>query len=549
VNNFAVRICGLGLFLALLGMAGPAAAALSGPVRTQSGLLAGVAGRDPSITVFKGVPFAAPPVGALRWQPPQPVAPWSGVRKADAFGPLCPQAGPPERMSEDCLHLNVWTGAASGAEKRPVFVWIYGGAFIEGTGANPQFDGEALAKKGVVVVTFNYRLGALGFLATPELSAESGHKTSGNYGLLDDIAVLKWVRQNIAAFGGDPGRVTIGGQSAGAGSVGFLAQSPLAKGLFHRAIAQSHSRHPGDPELRFLSVSWRPLKSAEAAGAAYVESHGAKTIAEFRARPWQKVIENSNLPDMAVDAKSGAKPPIFRPVVDGYVIPASYSETLGKGAQNHVHVLTGNNKDETGAVPETNFERLRASTAPPRAGAPQANVRLSSLLESAGRKYGPMADEFLKLYPAVDDQQAALASNAAARDTSRSSTFLWASLWTRTVKQPVYTYWWTHAPPGPSHDVAGAFHGSEIPYVFNNVSSPDRPWTDDDRRIGEMVSSYWANYIKTGNPNGPGLPAWPAYDARIPRVMELGDNFGPISVTDSVRLGFWKRFFESQDQW
>jgi para-nitrobenzyl esterase len=235
--------------------AGSLTAAINDPVKTEAGLLAGVPGRDAAITVDKGVPYAAPPVGDLRWKAPQPPILWQGVRKADQFGKTCPQTGPKDNMSEDCLFANLWTGATSATERRPVLVWIYGGGFSGGSGSNQQFDGEALAKKGAVVVTFNYRLGALGFLATPELSKESGHNASGDFGLLDDIAMLQWVHKNIASFGGDPDRVTIFGQSAGAGSVGFLAMSPLAKGLFQRAIEESHARYSRDTELRYLSVS------------------------------------------------------------------------------------------------------------------------------------------------------------------------------------------------------------------------------------------------------------------------------------------------------
>jgi para-nitrobenzyl esterase len=539
------------LFGTALGLlsAGPSLAAIDAPVRTGGGLVQGVAAGDPAVTVFKGIPYAAPPVGDLRWKAPQAPAAWTGVRKADQFGALCPQAGAPEKMSEDCLTLNVWTGAAAPGERRPVLVWIYGGAFIQGTGANPEFDGEGLAKKGVIVVTFNYRLGALGFLATPELSQESGHAASGNYGLLDDIAALKWVQKNIAAFGGDPTKVTIAGQSAGAGSVGFLTQSPLAKGLFQRSIAESHARHPGDPDLRYLSVSWRALKTAEAAGAQYAQEHGATSLAELRALPWAKVIENSDRPDMAVDTGSSAKPPIFRPVIDGWVVPNTYSQMLAKGAHNDVFFIAGNNKDETGAAPETAIERLRASTAAPRPGAPTVFVRLADYQAGARQKYGAMADEFLKLYPAANDDEAALASNTAARDANRSSTFLWAQKWSKTSKKPVYTYFWTHAPPGPGHDMRGAYHGSEINYAFGNLYATNRPWTDDDHRIADVMSSYWANYIKTGNPNGAGLPTWPVFDPKAPRVMSLGDSFGPIPLAEPARLAFWKRFYESQAQW
>jgi para-nitrobenzyl esterase len=532
----------------------PADAAPSAAVKIETGLVAGVPGRDGSITVYKGLPYAAPPVGPLRWRPPAAPAAWEGVRKADSFGPACPQPGGEMArgmpQSEDCLTLNVWTGARPGtAEKRPVYVWIYGGGFIGGTGASPEFDGEALARKGIVVVTFNYRVGVLGFLATPELSRESGHGASGNYGLLDDIAALKWVQQNIAAFGGDPARVTIGGQSAGAGSVGFLSMSPLARDLFRASIAESHARDPHDTELRYLSVSYRPLASAEQAGMRYAEAHDAHSLADLRAMPWQQLIEGSNTIDASVEAGGTGKPPLFRPVVDGWVVPNGYADTYAKRSQNKVTFVAGNNSDETGAVPETAFATLRAQKAPPRAGMPQVSVTLADYVAAARRKFGPLADDFLRLYPAHDDRQAALQNNAAARDNNRISTWMWGTLWTQGDDRPVYTYFWTHAPPGPGHDMRGAFHGSEITYAFDSLDAVDRPWTADDRRIATLMSSYWSNIIRTGDPNGPGLPAWPRYSPRVPQVMALGDHFGPIAIASPAKIAFWKRFYATQPAW
>jgi para-nitrobenzyl esterase len=527
-------------------------AAMSEPVRTATGSLQGIPARDPSITVFKGIPYAAPPIGELRWRAPAPPVAWQGVRKADKFGNSCPQAQPPgasATMSEDCLFLNVWSGASSAAERRPVFVWIYGGGFSGGSGSNPQFDGENLARKGLIVVTFNYRLGALGFLATPELSKESGHDASGNYGLLDDIAVLQWVQRNIAAFGGDPNRVTIGGQSAGAGSVGFLSMSPLAKGLFHRSIAESHARHPRDLELRYLSVSLRQKQSAEKAGVSYAEAHGAHSLRELRALPWDKLIVDGAAFDADVYTGSSAKPPLFRPVVDGWVLPFNYNETYTRGAQNDVAFMAGNNLDETGAVPETAFAALRVSNIGNRPGMPHLNVTLKDYLGAAKQKFGPMAPQFLKLYPAANDDEAANASNAAARDNSRVSTYLWGTEWTKHARQPVYTYYWTHRPPGPDHDSRGAYHGSEIGYVFDNLFPPDGRWTATDRKIADTMSSYWANYIATGNPNGAGLPQWPAYDPKSPTVMQLGNGWGPMPVAEPAKLEFWKQFFQAQDAW
>ncbi len=537
----------------LVGYAARPGDALS-PVRLDTGMVSGGSGRDPAITVFKGIPYAAPPVGALRWRPPAAPAAWAGIRPADRFGPACPQPGDEMArglsQSEDCLSLNVWTGAKAGeAPARPVFVWIYGGGFIGGTGASPEFDGEALAKKGVVVVTFNYRVGVLGFLATPELSRESGHGASGNYGLLDDVAALRWVQRNIKSFGGDPAKVTIGGQSAGAGSVGFLSMSPLAKGLFRAGIAESHARYPRDPAMRFLSVSYRRLDGAERAGRAYAQAHGGSSLAALRAMPWQKLVEGSNTIDPTVETGTTGKPPLFRPVVDGWVIPHGYADTYARHAQNPVTFVAGNNRDETGAVPETAFAPLRAHPAPPRAGMPQVSVTLSDYVAAARRRFGPLADDFLALYPARSDGEAAEQNDAAARDNNRVSTWLWGTLWTKGDPKPLYTYFWTHAPPGPDHGLRGAYHGSEIFYAFDSLDAVNRAWTAEDRRIADTMSSYWTNIIKNGDPNAPGLPDWPRYSAALPQVMELGERFGPIPVASPDKVAFWKRYYATQDAW
>ena len=517
-----------------------------GPTRIETGLVSGIPGRNPSVQVFKGIPYAAPPVGDLRFQATQPPLPWQGVRKADTFGKSCPQSGNQETMSEDCLFANVWTGASFASERRPVYVWIYGGAFSMGSGSNPDFDGESLARKGLIVVTFNYRLGALGFLATPELSQESGHHASGNFGLLDDIALLRWVQKNITAFGGDPNRVTIGGQSAGAGSVGFMAMSPLAKGLFQRAIEESHARYSRDTELRYLSVSWRSLKNAEAQGSQFAKEHGARSVKELRALPWKQLVVSGDMMEMSVETGSDARPPLFRPVIDGWVIPKDYSETYAEGTQNDVLVLAGNNRDETGAVPENTFAQRRAADQGPRPGLPHINLTLNDFRSAAKRKFGPFANEFLKLYPASNDDEAALESNEAARDNSRVSTYLWGTDWKQHATKPVYTYFWTHRPAG---DPGGAHHGSEILFAFDNLTLKNQPWTDEDRKVAVMVSSYWSNFIATGDPNVPGLPHWPVFDPKSPTVMELGDQFGPIPVASPARLDFWKRFFQTQEAW
>jgi len=267
--------------------------------------------------------------------------------------------------------------------------------------------------------------------------------------------------------------------------------------------------------------------------------------------PWQQLIVDGTVYDPDVETGSSAKPPLFRPVVDGWVIPFNYSDTFARGAQNAVSFMAGNNLDESGAVPETAFAALQApgAGAAVSPGMPPINVTLADLRDSACHKFGAMAEEFLDLYPAASDQQAAQANNAAVRDNSRISTFLWATEWKRGVKPPVYTYFWTHAPPGSAHERRGAYHGSEIPYIFNNLYAVDLPWTDQDRRIADLMSSYWASFAATGDPNGEGRPYWPPVDLQSPTVMELGDHFGPIPVAAARRLDFWKRFFARQQAW
>ncbi len=550
----ATLACGVATAAGMLMGLSPAQAQLADPIQIETGLIQGAPARDPAITAFKGVPYAAPPIGALRWRPPaRPVA-WTGVRKADAFGAVCPQLqntdGQP--MSEDCLFANIWTGAASSKERRPVLVWVHGGGFGAESGSAPKLDGEELARKGVVLVTFNYRLGPLGFLATPELSQESGHNASGNYGLMDDIALLQWVKRNIAAFGGDPEKVTFFGHSAGGGTVNFLSISPMAKGLYSQALAESQVRWPKDLELRYLSSSWREKSKAEKDGAVYVETLGAKSLAELRAMPWKALLLET--PNMEVEVQTGstARPPLFRPVIDGYVLPHTFSQAFALKTQNPVTYIAGNNRDEGGAAPEGVWSKLRAPGAPRPAitrGSPRQIVTLADFQAAARRKFGPMADEFLTLYPATNDDEAARQNNAAIHDNSQISTYLWARQWTRDTGKPMYTYWWAHALPGPEHDTRGAYHGSEIPYVFNSLHKIDLPWTDEDRRVADAMSSYWANYAKSGGPNGPGLPHWPRFDAQTPQVMVLGDGAGPAAIASGAKYDFWTRFFATNDAW
>ena len=506
-------------------------AAVTEPVRVTGGLVSGVPGRNPSVVAFKGIPYAAPPVLDRRWKAPGPVAEWEGVRTADKFGASCIQNIVQERkpwtfefmthgeISEDCLYANIWTAAKSPKERRPVFVYIYGGGFSEGSGAVPVYDGEGLARKGLVAVTFNYRVGVLGFLAHPALSKESRSGTSGNYGLLDQIAMLRWVRDNIAAFGGDPNRVTIAGQSAGGMSVHSLIASPLAKGLFHRAIVQSGGSSVGGGGIAMRS---RRLTDAEVDGTRFAESKGAKTIADLRTMSWQKLMEQ-----VPGAGPGTGGPPLLRfaPIVDGYVLPAAAREIVAQGGQNDVPTLTGANTGELGGL-------IR----------PQDPVTLDSFVKRARQQYGAAAEELLRLYPAETDEQAAAAQAESSRDQALVSMYLWARERAKTARTKAYTYLWDHALPGPDAARFGAFHSSEVPYVLNTLYTSDRPFTEADRTIAEMMSSYWANFAAAGDPNGRGLPRWdPVGDRR--EVMEVGDKTGPVPLAGSpAKFAFFEKF-------
>jgi carboxylesterase type B len=436
-----------------------------------------------------------------------------GVRKSDTFSPSCVQTIVTEKkpwtyefmahgdVSEDCLYLNIWTPAASPSARRPVFVYIYGGANVEGSGSIPAYDGEGLASKGLVVVTFNYRVGVLGFLSHPDLNRESSYHASGNYGLLDQIAAARWVHANIAAFGGDPDRVTVAGQSAGASGVHSLTASPLAKGLFHRAIADSGAGVGGA----------RTMADQEADGVRFATAKKANGIAALRAMPWQEVVVS--VPGVR-----------FAPVPDGYALPSAVREVFAAGNQNDVPTLTGVNADEGGAVPHP------ATT-------------LESFQRDARQRYGAAADDFLKLYPAATDEDAKRVQNDSARDRARATLYLWALDRARTARTNAFTYFWTHTLPGPDADQYGAFHTSEVPYVLNTLSMSSRPFTARDRQIAATLSSYWANFAATGNPNGKGLATWPAVTKDAPQTMEVGDDFRPIPIAGTrARIEFYLRF-------
>jgi para-nitrobenzyl esterase len=511
-----------GLFM--LAFCSIAMAAIPLPVKTHGGMVAGVAGKDASITVFRGIPFAAPPVGDMRWRAPQPAASWQGVKKADKFGASCIQSVVEERkpwtyefmthgdVSEDCLYLNVWTAAKSASEKRPVYVYIYGGGLNEGSGMVPAYDGEGLASKGLVVVNMNYRVGIFGFFSHPDLTKESEHHASGNYGLLDQLAALQWVHDNIAAFGGDPSRVTIAGQSAGATSVHALTASPLAKGLFQRAIAESGSAITG-----VGLMNSRPNADQEQDGVRFAELKGVTGIAALRALTWQDLMARGG-------NANGRTAPRFGMTVDGYFLPATVDQAFAEGKENDVPTLTGWNADESGA-------------------SPNPTVALAAYQQQAKQRYGEKADLFLKLYPAGSDAEAAQMQNAAARDQSRTSMYLWAENRAKTAKTKAYTYFFNHPLPGPDVAKYGAFHTSEVPYTLNTLNMSDRPFTDQDRKVAAEISSYWVNFATTGDPNGKGLPHWPSVSEKPGTTMQIGDNPGEIAIAgDAAKTDFWKAY-------
>jgi para-nitrobenzyl esterase len=484
------------------------------PVRTKSGAVSGVLNSDGRVSVFKGIPYAAPPVGTLRWKAPQPANSWKGVLHADHFSKNCMQKQVHEFLpwtkefmlvndvSEDCLYLNIWTPATTAAERLPVYVYIYGGGFTSGAGDVSVYDGEHLAEKGLIVVNMNYRLGIFGFLAHSELTAESPHHSSGNYAFLDQLAALQWVKENIAAFGGDPDRVTIGGQSAGAISVGLQVVSPLTKGLFRGAITESGSGVTGFPILS--------LAEGEKIGADFAKSIGAKSIADLRAIPAEKLLDT---------------PPRFPIVVDGWFLPDQIMNIYAAGGENDAPMIDGWNADENPGKP-LNAEDFR---------------------KQSEQRYGPMTEEFLKLYPADTDEQAKAAQKQSTRDRDRVSEYLWAQARAKTAKTDAYLYFFTRAIPWPEHPEFGAFHSADLPYFFDNLNRLPRPYEQVDHEIAHEMSSYLANFAKTGNPNSDDLPGWRPFEQVSKPIMELGESPGPIPVAEPAKLDFWTRYFASPE--
>ncbi|KAK1147782.1 hypothetical protein N8T08_000295 [Aspergillus melleus] len=484
---------------------------------------------DSHISAFLGIPYAANTAFQNRWKPAQRRERWNGILHAYEFGPACPIAhqATTYNISEDCLSVNIWTPANSSSDSLPVLVWNYGSGE---TSAEPRYDGGGLATKDVVVVTYNYRDAAFGFLAHPTLNEESGHNSSGNYGIMDFFTVLQWVRNNIANFGGDPDKVTIAGQSFGSAQVYHAVNSPLAKGLFRGMIAESGIRHPYDPLLAGLADSYQTMEKAVEAGINYTASHNVSTIAELRTLSMEQLLVGSD-DRQEIDNLTALwtmNPPLFKTTLDGYVVPKRYIDSLRDGPANDVPMITGNNKDESGASTSTNYT-------------------VKEYKRYNEQWYGDLFSKFLQLYPARNGSEADRSWNAAARDLSLVSSYQFANGWIKCAKSPFYTYYWDHAPPGQNQ---GAFHMAEINYALRNLYKTDLPWTPYDFYLSDMVSSYWANFVKTGDPNSGGsfskgnLTRWKPNESDKPTVMHLGDGFGEISIATRERRELLSAFLK-----
>jgi para-nitrobenzyl esterase len=490
-------------------------------VTTREGVLEGT--RTDGICTYKGVPFAQPPVGALRWQAPQPPKPWQGVRSAKKFGPRPMQTRVysdmvfrSDTISEDCLYLNVWTAGPSDTA-RPVLVYFYGGGFRAGSGDEPRYDGASMARKGIVAVTVNYRLGVFGFLALPELTRESPHHASGNYGLMDQQAALQWVHDNIAAFGGDPNRVTIAGQSAGSMSVSAQMAAPRSKGLFAGAIGESGSA--------LGNLSPRSLSASEQQGEAFLALSGAHNLAGLRQLSADALLKLSAQPDA----------PHFGPNIDGYFFTEPPMETFATGKQADVPLLAG----WTSA--EVNYRSLLGDQTP----------TVAHYTETLHKLYGDKATEALKLYPAKTEEEVKASATALASDRFIAyATWKWIDLHGKTDGFPVYRYLYAHLLPplkgqtgSPSHAL-GAPHSSEIPYALGNLPLVHAyDWTAEDYQVSRTLQGYFVHFIKTGNPNGTGLPTWYGLQASIPKVMVIDAQSGSRPEQHQKRYLFLDQFY------
>ena len=524
------------------------------PIKIESGSLSGI--QLPSnARAFLGIPYAAPPVADLRWRPPQPPQPWTGVRSADKFGPSAVQFAPPPtsiysggetEFSEDCLYLNVYTGA-EGSRDRPVLVWIHFGAFLFGSGSNPLYDGTTLASKGITVVTFNHRLGRFGFLAHPELSAEAaeadgGYRGSGNYGIMDQIAALEWVRCNIAAFGGNPENVTVGGASAGGGSTHILRSSPLARGLFSKVICESGPGVAPAVDGPGHVAAYATLAAAEEAGTELLKHVGVSSIAELRKTP-AKQIGSVHLPRSKGPWKADIWPgtsslsmfDTANPNIDGHVLPESPLSALVSGRAADVPLLSGNVGNEASGLPY-----LRS---------------LADYHDFVKSAFGELSEEVLRLYPADTDADVRAASSQILADqVFIYPTWSAARFAVMNQKSAVWYYMFTRAPPIPADaeviekERAGAFHVAGIPYGFETLDAWQWDWTDSDRALAKQFSDAWVQFVKTGNPNGSGeeqAESWPALTSSrdLIKIWDTTTRLEPIAPRVSKMAAFLDKHY------
>ncbi|WP_263309896.1 carboxylesterase/lipase family protein [Brachybacterium atlanticum] len=505
------------------------------PVATSEGPVQGVVNDERTVEIFAGIPYAAPPVGSLRWSAPTRPAPREQVLHADRFSPVpvqptsrftsralsrivqAPLEGTllnPYRTSEDSLSLNIWRSTAPGSEALPVIVYIPGGGFATGSGALPLYDGEALASRGdVITVTLNYRLGVLGFLAHEDLAAESADGASGNYGIQDQIAALEWVQENIASFGGDPDRITVAGESAGGESVCILGASPLTTGLVSGIIGSSGACM-GTTGSTSDGDQYDTREAAEQAGELLSERLDGASIEEMREMPLDRLLDASADLDQH-----------WRPSVDGHVLPASPSEIYASGRQLDVPILIGSNADE-------------ASLALALPGTPEVEEYRADARET----YGDLAEQYLALYPGDTPEQARDSTLQAQTDSVMTRAMLrWARLHSGSATAEAYLYFFTHTPPEKGLERYGAYHGAEVAYAFDNLGADhDADYTEADHRLRDQLSGYWVDFARTGDPNGPSRPNWPTHRSAPEQVMELSGAGGQVAPRPrAAAVDFW----------
>jgi para-nitrobenzyl esterase len=493
------------------------APSLTTTVEVTGGTIEGV--EQDGIFLYKGIPFATPPVGELRWKSPQPVIPWEGVKKADAFCHACMQAsgsmGNTAPVSEDCLYLNVWTPAKKVNEELPVIFWVHGGGYVGGSTSTPMYDGTGFAKKGVILVSVAYRLGPFGFLAHPELSHESGHG-SGNYGMLDMIAGLKWVKENIARFGGDPSNVTIFGHSAGGAAISILAASPLTKDLFHRAICMSGGSFTPlqTSKQTGMGLGTPALKFAESLGVEFFKKLGISNIKAARALSAEEIQKS---------LAGGMEGMRFRPAADDYVISNDLYSLYQAGRFNDTPILLGHTSDETASfggnrdiTPEEFEKQIRS-------------------------QYGPHADIILGAYPHSTDAEATKSSRDIRNDSSFSwNTWTWSRLQTQKGKGKAFQYYFDYHPGSPDE---GSGHGSDVPYAFQTLGGPMGAPKQEDLRLSDMINSYWINFARNGDPNGECLAEWPFFDEKEQQVMYFGSESRAMKYPDLDRLKAFDAYY------